>query len=303
MRPILENFLLPTISLEKIENLYYRIVNYFQFRFFTYHLGSGDKTHSVITPSKKYHKDLVVSLTTYKDRIFNVHLTIESIGFQSVKPNRLILWIDENEFKEKDLTPQLNQLTSRGLEIRFCPNYRSYKKLIPTLEICPDANIVTIDDDMIYPNDMLERFLSDHHLFPDCVLCNRAHLIRLDSKGELLPYRKWDINTNYCRPTKFIFPVGIGGIFYPEGCLHHEVNNIEAFSNMAPYADDVWFKAMSMLNNCKSKKVNYPGEFRKSFVMIPCTQDGSLNKENFDNDRNDVQISDVFSRYNIKLIG
>ena len=51
---------------------------------------------------------LVVSLTTFGQRIFDVHLVVESIMQQTVLPNRIILWLDETEFNESSLPLSLN---------------------------------------------------------------------------------------------------------------------------------------------------------------------------------------------------
>jgi hypothetical protein len=39
--------------------------------------------------------EAVISLTTYGDRVDSVYLTIESIGAGTVRPRRLILWLDK----------------------------------------------------------------------------------------------------------------------------------------------------------------------------------------------------------------
>ena len=90
---------------------------------------------------------LVVSLTTFGQRVFDVHLVVESIMQQTVLPNRIILWLDETEFNESSLPLSLKKMQQRGLEIRYCPNLRSYKKIIPTLKLVPEATVITIDDD------------------------------------------------------------------------------------------------------------------------------------------------------------
>ena len=77
--------------------------------------------------------EIIISLTTYSLRIHNVYIALESLLNQTIKPNRIILWLAEEEFNEANLPISVLRLKERGVEIRFCEDYKSYKKLIPTL--------------------------------------------------------------------------------------------------------------------------------------------------------------------------
>ena len=103
--------------------------------------------------------NVTVSLTTYSSRIYEIYLVIESIFQQTLKPNKIILWLDEDEFSDETIPLSLKRQQKRGLIIRYCNNMKSYKKLVPTLQLYPDDIIVTIDDDTICPSDMIERLL------------------------------------------------------------------------------------------------------------------------------------------------
>ena len=58
---------------------------------------------------------LTISLTTFGKRIQDVFLAIESIGFQSLKAGRVVLWLAEDEFQDSRLPLSLNRLVKRGL--------------------------------------------------------------------------------------------------------------------------------------------------------------------------------------------
>ena len=133
---------------------------------------------SITQNVQKGANQIVVSLTTYGHRFRDVYLVVESIAHQTHRPARVILWLDELEFGSKDIPRLLRRQVGRGLEVRFCANYRSYKKLIPTLNICPDSTIVTIDDDVLYPRDMLEQLVTESQAFPGVVIAHRARKIK-----------------------------------------------------------------------------------------------------------------------------
>lgn len=256
---------------------------------------------AITQPIKEGEIELIVSFTTYSKRIHDVHLIVESIAQQTIKPNRLLLWLDEDEFTLEDLPLILHKQISRGLEVCFCPNYRSYKKLIPTLQEFPDADVITIDDDILYPHDMVEMLCKEHQQYPECIIGHRVHKIKIDSDGNVLPYKRWEHETSDSNASLRIIPIGVGGVFYPARVLNEECLNIENFTKFSPHADDVWFKTMSLLNKVKCKKVNDNRKFFKRFFILQDNQDIGLLNSNVHEGGNDSQIKKLFEHYKIKI--
>lgn len=243
--------------------------------------------------------ELIVSFTTYSKRIHDVHLVVESIAQQTLKPNRLILWLDEDEFTLDTIPLILHKQIKRGLEVRFCANYRSYKKLIPTLQHFPDANIITIDDDILYPHDMVELLLKEHKIQPRCIVGHRAHKMQKDSNGGLLPYNKWEYEALESKPSAFVFITSGAGTLFPSQCFSQEILNSEVFMSLCPNADDVWFKAMSLLSNTPCKKVDDSRIFKEHFLIMQDSQDIGLCHSNSTEFGNDYQLNKVFDKYDL----
>ncbi|WP_017242646.1 hypothetical protein [Vibrio breoganii] len=237
------------------------------------------------------NNNIVVSLTTYSKRINQVHLVIESISRQSIRPNKIILWLDKSEFSECTLPVVLKSQESRGLEIRYCDNLKSYKKLIPTLMEFKSSNIITVDDDILYPYFLIEGFVKDSKNYKDTVLCYRGHGINIQ---ELTTYSKWDLFTNSKSPSRLLFPTGVGGVYYPKGSLHEGVTNYELAKRLAPNGDDIWFKAMSLKNNVNSKIVSLDFCWENDFFEIEDGKDISLSIKNLQQNENNKQIENVF---------
>src|SRR4051812_39338036 len=86
----------------------------------------------------------IVSLTTHGSRIDTVYLTIESIASGSMRPSRLILWLD-NQSLYDHMPDTLRRLVTRGLEVRLCGNYGPHTKYYPFVESHQafDAPLVT----------------------------------------------------------------------------------------------------------------------------------------------------------------
>lgn len=124
---------------------------------------------------KKRKRQVVISFTSIPSRIESVWITAESLLRQNYKPDKIILWLSEEEFKNKAIPKQLLEQTYRGIEIRFCNNVQSYKKIVYTLKTYPEAIIVTVDDDVIYAESMLRELVKAYHEHPDCICAHRSH--------------------------------------------------------------------------------------------------------------------------------
>lgn len=262
-----------------------------------------DKTFNSQKPGvcadKHCEHEVIVSLTTFGNRINNVHLAIESIMQGSILPNRIILWLAKDEFHDLALPRSILLQQKRGLEICFCDDLKSYKKLIPTLSQHPNAIIITIDDDVMYDYDVLERLLNKHHTAPTAICSCRMHRITLDSAGMPKSYLEWDGEINDEKKSRLNFPTGVGSILYPPGCFSEEVFNIDAFQRLCPQADDIWFYAMALLNETPIIKVmtdNPAGPYHP----LPISPDSLCHSNTNPNDcKNDIQLKNVFEYYNL----
>jgi hypothetical protein len=239
---------------------------------------------------------LVVSLATIPERLGMTHIAVESLLRQTLKPDRLVLWLAK-DLTRRTLPMALRNQTRRGLEIRYVEEIGPYNKMIHALKEHANALIVTADDDLIYPRFWLEQLVQAYAGEPHCVHCHRAHRMIPGKEGRLLPYASWDFYApGDIGPSFLLFPTGVGGVLYPPGILHPEVFNEAVFREICPTADDVWFKAMSLLNRVRCRKV---APFYRERPPVSGTQARALWHENLKNGRNDVQIRAVFERYGL----
>jgi len=252
-----------------------------------------------ITDKKYFSSNVIVSLTSHGKRIHDVYLTIESLMQQTVKSNIIILWLGKKEFTMDNIPVSLKKLQKRGLTIEFCEDIKSYTKLVPTLKKYPDDIIITVDDDMIYQYDLIEILLNSYRQNPKFICFCRGHLMKFKDDGTLEKYSNWSKYINDYWINKLNFPTGVGGILYPPHSLHSEVTNESVFMTLAPHADDVWFKAMSLMQGTLSRKVFTRSSKGVDFVPIngEVQKETALWKTNFT--KNDEQIDAVFKKYAI----
>lgn len=256
-------------------------------------------TEMGVSEEKYTDHEIIVSLTTYGKRIHDVAFTIESIMQQSMKANRIVLWLDHS-FEEMRLPEYLLRQRERGLEIAFCTDLRSYTKLVPALCRYPDAAIVTIDDDALYDPDLLERLILPYLKDPQYIYCLRHHKMTFDKKGQLMPYNQWEWQSKDTEPSHLNFATGVGGVLYPPRSLDEEVKNEAVFMDICKYADDVWFKAMAIKKGTQVKKVYARSEVSEDYLLNDSVQDIGLGNINVQGEHlNDAQIKEVFTRYGL----
>lgn len=96
-----------------------------------------------------------ISLTSYGARLNAVHMAIRSLLMQSVRPSKVLLYLDESIQKDT-LSDDLVDLEQYGLEIRMgYEDLGPHKKYLFAFQEFPDSLIITADDDLIYPADMV----------------------------------------------------------------------------------------------------------------------------------------------------
>lgn len=253
---------------------------------------------SGLSDEKYGGSEAIVSLTTHGKRIYDVHAAIESIMQGSVKPNRIVLWVSE-DYRKIILPLTLQKQMERGLEIRYCKDIRSYTKLIPALKEYPKASIITIDDDIIYPHDLLECLIDAHIKYPECICANWIREFPRELEEKYISLLKWPQLFDTDEISERFFFEGFAGVLYPPHSLDAEVFNESVFLDICKNADDVWFNAMALK---AGTKVKYAWRHYSiaSFIFNEGVQSVALQNVNNKGELlNDVQIKAVYGKYGL----
>jgi hypothetical protein len=259
-----------------------------------------------IKQSDKKIDNLIVSLTSFPERISEIKYTIFSLLDQSILPEKIILWLAESQFphKENDLPEGLFAFKKFGFDIRWCEDIMSYKKLIPALEKYPDYYVVTADDDLYYNRQWLRKLWDEHLLYPDDLICHRINKMVFDSDGKILPYRKWRYNIKSNKPSFDHYILSGAGCLFYKKYLSPDITNSSLFLTLAPYADDVWFYFMAILCHTSIRQARNP--CNKVKYVNPYREYGLINQFkltniNIHDDQNQAQIQRIMDYYNIDM--
>ncbi|MBA0191909.1 MULTISPECIES: FkbM family methyltransferase [Pectobacterium] len=260
------------------------------------YISEAENLNFLVEKSNKHSlpQKLIVSLTSYYKRFKTLHLTLDCLIKQSVKPDRLVLWIAESE---RSLVPN-NVLAFRdhGVEIKYCEDIKSYKKIVPTLIEDPNAFIVTADDDLCYKPDWLEKLINAWDGNYKTVVAWRAHKIVLDKHKYPIPYREWvwgDKNISSEKST-LLFPTSGAGTLYPPHCFYRDIINKNIFGRLCVNTDDVWLYWMCRLSGSSFKVV---GEQMDLLEWKDNSDNESLWHDNILKGKNDNNIKNMISYY------
>lgn len=249
----------------------------------------------------KKKPQVIVSLTSFPGAIAYAPGAIRSILRGSILPDKIVLYVTKAEFGEEGLPREITELEKEYdiFEVRDYPrNIRSYRKLVPALRDFPEDIVVTIDDDVDYPADMLKKLLQLHREFPEDIIAHRAKRILADK-----PYKKWKKYRWYHFLRQRIIrrfdtmQTGVGGVLYPPYSLKAEMlATDDLFTTLSPTADDIWFWAAAVANGRRVIPVPF-GYNKPRGLGKP--RELSLKQINFKagNDRNFAQFQAVVQAF------
>lgn len=236
------------------------------------------------------NRRIIISITSFPNRINRIWLVIESLFRQTQKPHKIILWLSKEQFDSINSLPErLVAQQKKGLEIRLCDgDLKAHKKYFYAFQEFPNEIVVTFDDDVFYSTKILSELIKIHIRFPHSICCNAAHRITVQD-GEIAPYTRWSGNVKRYEPGFDIFFIGVGGVLYPPGSLVNDVFNIHVFEKVCINADDIWLKTMSLLKGTKVVRTDY----FSNYLPVLHFKNKSLSTANIYLNKNDQQLEAV----------
>lgn len=233
---------------------------------------------------------VIVSFTSFPGRIDVVWMVVETLKRQSLRPEKIILWLSKKQFPTPEDIPELLwKKEDETFSIRLVDDdIRSHKKFYYAMKEFPTKSIVTCDDDVYYHPDTIKHLVSTSKLFPGCIIANVSTEIQWDKSGNLLPYLDWKKEyKKYANKNRI--QIGVGGVLYPPYCLKEITLQSEFFLKLAPMADDLWLGSMARLSDTRVVQSDF--NYHALDIKTTAPSLGSVN--NGREKLNDKQLSDI----------
>lgn len=249
--------------------------------------------YTILQNQKKRGERVIVSLTSYPVRIPDLWKVIETILRQTVKPDKIILYLTKSQIGSIDKLPKsLLKLQSRGLEIQLLEEeIRSHTKYYGAFKQYPNDIVITVDDDLFYRTDLIENLLKWHQRYPNTIIANWVK--------EILPttdkYKEWPDGSDPKLSNRFLL-LGVSSVLYPPHCMYKDIFNVQMIKDLCLTADDVWLSCMALLQKTPIYFTGY------KFGHIPVFIKNNTTLLSVNNNRNQIQI-DNLNKYYHKSIG
>lgn len=246
------------------------------------------------------HIPIVVSLTSFKDRLINdaPKIITNMLEHQILKPNLVSLCIYKDDVDNlKYIQSKLKKYIDSGkLEIIVAEdNLRPHLKYYYTMKKHKDAIIITVDDDEIYSNELIRTLYKTYIDYPNCVSANRIHKMLYDKNGYALNYNKWVYEYDCISfPSFDNFATGVGGVLYPPDILGIDTLTLDEIKEYIT-TDDIYLK---LIENRKNILVVGTNDIRLQKLNYINTESAKTVRLCDNNTKNDI-INDV----NIKKAG
>lgn len=192
---------------------------------------------------------IIVSFTTIPSRVQTLNCVLDSILAQTKLPDSIYLYVSRSQFN-KEQSQLLIDITepyiSCGLHLVWVDgDIGPHKKYYYAMQQFPDDVIITIDDDVIYPPEMISRLWNLYMNHPTSVISNRTYLMSKADDNTLGLYKHWLLlNTDYYTEERMdLFATGCAGVLYPPHLFSDILFEKKSFMKLCPFADDVWLKA------------------------------------------------------------
>ena len=247
-----------------------------------------------------------VTLTTYGPRQWAAMLAVDSLSRGRMRPARVVLFLDGTKYDRSRLPFPLAVLARRGVEV-VCldQDYGSYKKL-PLFAWYPRLRRDAGDHGRrrrALPGGLAARIPGRAgRATRNDVLCYRARRITFDGNGAFAPYQQWEFvrdgDTHYD-----VLPNGAYGVLYRREALEAIRNKGMAFLELAPNADDLWFRLCTLEGGMRARTLRGGTSVCPA---VPFTEDNALWPVNAlagGNDQKLARIAPLFdlSRLNVNV--
>ena len=208
---------------------------------------------------------VIVSLTSHtKERLANVpYFLYHSIFKHSYDFVKVVLTLYKEDVQ--NMPPKLKEMIDLGLVelIVAEENLRCHLKYFYAMKKYRDLPVITIDDDSIYPKEMIPDFLKNAEKYPNTIIARSCRIIN-PGHG----YNNWfECNSGVCGVTwnghfdevrEDMNPEGYGGVYYPANILEVNDDMISEIKEF-PRADDIYLTVHEQRKKlkCVCPKYNY----------------------------------------------
>ena len=239
----------------------------------------------------------IVSLTSFPSRLNNLWMVLYCMYNQTYRPGKIVVTLIRSEIVGgyESLPNSLKYFADKGVEFLFeDENLKPHNKYFYTRQKYPDRVIITIDDDLLYYSDTIDRLMKLHEKYPDAVCSNRVHKVHKEN-GVLKKYSTWNDVFIPMGPSNNLIALGYSSVLYPPSFHNELIYDAEKIKKLSLCADDIWLYVMEVLSNTNV----VVGDYYAHPITLPSSQQIALqDTNNATESRNDLYLKLLEGVYN-----
>ncbi|MFT6882298.1 MAG: hypothetical protein ACJAVY_001094 [Marinoscillum sp.] len=245
----------------------------------------------------KERAEAVISLSILPTRFRGFEPTLNSLTDQSVLPAKIIINLPRHFKRDKTNYVIPEYVKNHPLvEINWLESdLGPATKMLPTLDLykdAPDQLIIVLDDDQIYPKEMVENYVYHAKLLPDAAMTLSGwtvpltfdHADKVQLYGGIVRFYRRDNSVS--QPVRVDCLQGAASFAVKPKLFDRTVHQLDKAPKEAFFVDDIWVSGN--LSRLKSPVYVVPAPFRFGrFVSVrQSTKVGLSSTVNLDNTNN-----------------
>lgn len=180
---------------------------------------------------------IVVSLTTIPSRAAHLAPVLRSLLDQTEPADRILLALPRQSLNGQPYPAPETLGLPAGVDILRCEDIGPATKLVPALRAEPDALVVVVDDDVIYPEGFIAALLAEHRRRPNAAIGLRGVVLRPGIRFADLAH-VMATGIAQTMPVDVLF--GTWGYLLPAGAIAPEIGDFTDAPPGVRFVDDVW---------------------------------------------------------------
>ncbi|MBU4530974.1 MAG: glycosyltransferase family 2 protein [Hoeflea sp.] len=181
---------------------------------------------------------VVISLTTIPARARSLAPVLRSLLDQDMPADRIILWLPSRSLRQDRDYPDAGDVhIPEGVEVMRCEDLGPATKLLHSLRLEKDALVIAVDDDVVYPENLVSTLLSAHRKEPQTAFGLRGVMLEPGTRFVDL----WHIlssGIDRAEPADILF--GTWGYMVPAWLCDEAMHDFSGYPASVRWVDDVW---------------------------------------------------------------
>lgn len=181
---------------------------------------------------------VVISLTTIPARTSSLSPVLRSLLNQDTPADRVILWLPRRSLRQNHDYPDARSIkVPDGVEVIECEDLGPATKLLHALRLEQSALVIAVDDDVIYPDNLVSSLLAAHRKEPGTAFGLRGVALK---KGTPFADLWHVLASGIDEPKQVDVLFGTWGYMVPAWLCGQAIHDFSGYPPAVRWVDDVW---------------------------------------------------------------